>query len=38
MLDVVANHVAPVDMDFSELVPFNSSDYFHNKCDINWND
>jgi len=38
MLDVVANHVAPVDMDFSQLVPFNSADYFHSKCDINWND
>ena len=39
MLDVVANHVAPVDLDFSEVTPFNKSEYYHSKCQIsNWND
>lgn len=39
MLDVVANHVAPVDLDFSKLVPFNDASYFHSKCQINnWSD
>ena len=39
MLDVVANHVAPVDLDFSQIVPFNDPDHYHSKCDINnWND
>ena len=35
MLDVVANHVAPVDLDFSEVTPFNDSSYYHSKCQIN---
>lgn len=34
MLDVVGNHVAPVDLDYSKLVPFNDAKYFHSKCDI----
>jgi len=39
MLDVVANHVAPVDLDFSTVVPFNDAKYYHTKCQINnWND
>jgi alpha-amylase len=39
MLDVVANHVAPVDLDYSQVTPFNSTDYYHSKCQIsNWND
>ena len=39
MLDVVANHVAPVDQDYSKVTPFNSPDYYHAKCQINnWND
>jgi len=39
MLDVVANHVAPVDLDFSEVTPFNNAEYYHSKCQIsNWND
>lgn len=38
MVDVVANHVAPVGDDFSSINPFNSPDHYHNKCDIqNWN-
>ncbi len=35
MLDVVANHVAPVDLDFSKVVPFNDPDHYHVKCQIN---
>jgi alpha-amylase len=39
MLDVVGNHVAPVDLDFSSINPFNQSSYYHSKCQIeNWND
>ena len=39
MVDVVANHVGPVDMDFSRIAPFNSNDHYHDKCEINnWND
>lgn len=39
MVDVVANHVGPVDMDFSRIVPFNSPQHYHQKCQIdNWND
>lgn len=38
MVDVVANHVAPVGMDFSQISPFNRAEHYHNKCDINdWN-
>jgi alpha-amylase len=38
MLDVVANHVAPVDMSFGMINPFNSSSYYHTKCQIeDWN-
>ena len=39
MVDVVANHVAPVDLDFSNVVPFNKAEYYHDKCQIeNWDD
>ena len=39
MLDVVANHVGSVDLDFSKVVPFNSPSHYHTKCQINnWND
>ena len=39
MADVVANHVAPVGEDYSSVVPFNKSEYFHQRCQINnWND
>lgn len=40
MVDVVANHVGPVDLDFSTIVPFNLPEYYHDKCQINpedWN-
>lgn len=35
MVDVVANHVAPVGMDFSKISPFNSPDHYHAVCQIN---
>jgi len=39
MLDVVANHVAPVDEDYSKVTPFNDASMYHSKCQIdNWND
>ena len=39
MLDVVANHVAPVDTSYTQINPFNESYYYHDKCQIeDWND
>lgn len=39
MLDVVGNHVAPVDLDFQQINPFNESQHYHSKCQIeNWDD
>ena len=38
MVDVVANHVAPVGTDFGKITPFNSADHYHDWCNINnWN-
>lgn len=38
MVDVVANHVAPVGTNYGSIYPFNSPDHYHNKCDIqDWN-
>ncbi|CAE7642090.1 amyB, partial [Symbiodinium microadriaticum] len=38
MLDVVGNHVAPVDLSYEHVNPFNSSEYYHTKCQIeDWN-
>ena len=34
MIDVVANHVAPIGTDYSQITPFNSADHYHDKCDI----
>jgi alpha-amylase len=34
MLDIVANHVGPVGEDYSTVVPFNSSEYYHKKCAV----
>ena len=34
MVDVVANHVGPVDLSFSSINPFNSSNDYHSKCEI----
>jgi alpha-amylase len=39
MLDVVANHVAYIDLDFEKVNPFNKAEYYHEKCQINhWDD
>mmetsp|Transcript_3443 Transcript_3443/g.2429 ORF Transcript_3443/g.2429 Transcript_3443/m.2429 type:complete len:87 (+) Transcript_3443:201-461(+) len=32
MLDVVANHVAPIDESYEKVTPFNSAEYYHEKC------
>ena len=38
MLDIVANHVAPVDLNFQLVNPFNQSAHYHDKCQIeDWN-
>ena len=34
MVDVVANHVAPVGTDYSQINPFNSEEHYHDYCDI----
>ena len=34
MVDVVANHMAPIEQDFSQLTPFNDASYFHSDCTI----
>ena len=35
MVDVVANHVGPVEHDYSSLYPFNRPEHYHADCDIN---
>lgn len=38
MVDVVANHVAPIGNDFGQIHPFDKSEHYHNNCGINdWN-
>ena len=38
MVDVVANHVAPIGTDYSQISPFNQSYHYHSNCQINdWN-
>jgi alpha-amylase len=38
MVDVVANHVAPIGNDFSQITPYNQSTYYHSNCQItDWN-
>jgi len=34
MVDVVANHVGPVGEDFSQIAYFNTSEFYHENCDI----
>ena len=34
MVDVVANHVAPVGNDFSQISPFNLPEHYHDTCQI----
>ena len=39
MVDVVANHSAPIGDDFSQIYPLNRSEHYHSDCNIdNWND
>ena len=35
MVDVVANHCAPIGDDFSQIYPFNQAEHYHADCDIN---
>jgi len=35
MVDVVANHVGPVNFDFSQIYPFNQDQHYHPFCNIN---
>lgn len=35
MVDVVANHAAPIGDDFSQIYPLNHSEHYHSDCDIN---
>ena len=35
MLDVVANHVGYVKLDFSDANPFNKEEHYHSLCMIN---
>ena len=37
MVDVVANHSAPIGDDFSQIYPLNQADHYHSDCDIDWN-
>lgn len=38
MVDVVANHVGPVEFDYSKIYPLNRAEHYHSNCDINdWN-
>ena len=32
MVDVVANHVAPIGTDYSQITPYNQSSYYHSDC------
>lgn len=39
MVDVVANHSAPIGQDYSQIYPLNQSYHYHDDCQINnWND
>ncbi|TNV80654.1 hypothetical protein FGO68_gene13906 [Halteria grandinella] len=38
MVDVVANHVGPVEHDYNQIYPLNRPEHYHTDCDINdWN-
>lgn len=38
MVDVVANHVAPIGTDFGQITPYNQSSHYHSDCQItDWN-
>lgn len=34
MLDVVIDHVAPVDLDFEKITPFNNPSDYYPKCTL----
>ena len=34
MIDIVVNHVGPVGNDFTNVHPFNSSEYYHQECQV----
>ena len=34
MVDIVVNHVGLVGTDYSRIYPFNSSEHYHNVCQI----
>ena len=39
MVDVVANHVAPIGTDYGRIYPFNKPEHYHDWCDIKiWQD
>ena len=38
MVDVVANHMGNLDENFTENVPFNSKEHFHDFCEISGDD
>jgi len=38
MVDVVANHVGPVNTDYSSIYPFNQDSHYHDYWTINDND
>jgi len=38
MLDVVGNHVGPVQFDYSQIYPFNDAAHYHDYCIINGGD
>ena len=35
MVDVVANHSAPIGDDFSQIYPLNKAEHYHSDCNIN---
>ncbi len=38
MVDVVANHIGPVGLNYENIVPFNNPAHYHDYCDINQDD
>jgi len=34
MVDVVANHVAPIGDDFNQIYPLNKAEHYHSDCSI----
>ena len=38
MVDIVANHVGPVNYEYSRITPFNDASHYHDYCSINNDD